>query len=337
MRVCQVLASWEKGGLEKHVIELSNTLSLRHEVHVIVHPALTDQFHESVVVHPLDFSRSRWSLSLLLGLALTIRRIRPDIVHVQANKAASLVSVIKRFLGACKVVGTIHNQKKSSSMFSRLDHVIGVSPGVARQVSGVPVTAVYNGIIPPAQAAPNRARLAQEFGFDVARPVLISVGRLVAAKGFDILVEAAVRSRSQVLIVGDGALVEELQARISSTGAEVVLTGYRSDAQALMAAADGYILSSRREGFAYVVVEALLAELPMIATRIPMIEGVLPDSLLVDVEDIDALANQMAVRTADLAGWRLEMAPTFAFAKVNLTLAGMVENTEQVYRQVLSD
>lgn len=337
MIICQVLASWERGGLEKHVIELSNMLAKTHEVHVIVHPALADQFEPDVVVHLLDFSRSRWSLALLFNLAIIIRRINPDIVHAQASKAASLVSVVRFFLGTCKLVGTVHNQKKSLSMFTQLDHVIGVSPGVARQVRGIPVTAVYNGITPPEPSVQNRNLLAQAFGFDADRPILISVGRLVTAKGFDILIEAAAKAQTQVLIVGGGELEEELRVRIQRTGAEVVLAGFRADVQALMGAADGYILSSRREGFAYVVVEALLAKLPMIATRIPMIEGVLPDSLIVATEQVDELAEKIVTRVADLSAWRLEMDSAFTFATANLTLAGMVTNTEAVYQQVLAD
>ena len=47
MHICQVVASWGNGGLEKHVIELSNALSAEHQVTVIVHPLMKDRFVEA--------------------------------------------------------------------------------------------------------------------------------------------------------------------------------------------------------------------------------------------------------------------------------------------------
>ena len=48
MHICQVVASWGQGGLEKHVFELSNELSKKHQVSVIAHPLMRENFAPDV-------------------------------------------------------------------------------------------------------------------------------------------------------------------------------------------------------------------------------------------------------------------------------------------------
>ncbi len=334
MRICLMLASWGLGGLEKHVVELSNGLSSRHEVHVMVHASMAGEFADGVIAHPFDWSRSRWSPFLLCDAVRVIRSINPDVVHAHANKAVKVASLIRPFVAEGKMVGTIHNQKSNTSAFSSMDHVIGVSPGVARAVHRTEVSAIYNGINPPSPSPVSREELIEEYGLDASRPVLVSAGRLVPAKGFDVLIKAAAKADAQVIIFGDGHLHDELSGLIQETSASVVLAGYKSDVNSVISASDGYVMSSHREGFSYSIVEALFSELPIISTRIPMVEGVIPESLIVDPGNVDALASKIENSISNMESWRASMMPAFQFAKSNLTLDAMVRKTEMVYSKV---
>ena len=171
----------------------------------------------------------------------------------------------------------------------------------------------------------------KEFGFDAAKPVLIAIGRLVDAKGFDILIPAVLRAGVQVLIVGEGERRTLLEAQIAETKATVVLAGFRQDAQRLLAAADGFVLSSRNEGFAYVFVEALLAQRPVVVTAIPMVQEFVPEQLIVPVEDVEALAERMQWAVSHLAEWRELMQASWQKAQLQLTLEAMVMQTVAVY------
>lgn len=335
MRICQVVASWGDGGLEKHVVELSNALSEHHEVALVGHPSMQERLNSRIHFMAVDFSRPRWSPTLYRDVLRALQSWPADVVHAQANKAASMVGRLRPWTPAKAWVATLHNQKGSTRMFDRFDQVITVSPGIASLVRKAPVTPIYNGIRVPPAVANGRELLAGEFGFDAAQPILVGVGRLVEAKGFDILVPATAKAGVQVLIVGEGPMRPELEKAIAQSGAKVVLAGFRKDAQRLMAAADGFVLSSRNEGFAYVFVEALLAERPVLATDIPMVCDFLPRELIVPVTDVDALAAGLQRVSADLATWRQQMAPTFAKAQAELTLEAMVQRTAAVYTKAL--
>ncbi|HNP02552.1 MAG TPA: glycosyltransferase family 4 protein [Agitococcus sp.] len=333
MHICQIVASWEHGGLEKHVIELSNELSKDHQVTVLAHPLMKQYFENAVHFVPVDFSRSRWSLSLHRDLIRILNQIKPNVIHAQANKAALLVKRVRPFVKcSSRFVATLHNQKDNTRMFEGFDNVIVVSPRLATLVKNTPITAIYNGVrLPSSSKIVTRQEIAQEFGLDAQTPILIAVGRLVDAKGFDVLIEAAAKAQVQLLIVGDGELKADLQKKINQLQATVVLAGFRQDVLRLMSATDGFILSSRHEGFAYVFVEALLSKRTIIATSIPMVKDFMPEELIVPIADVEALATKLKWAVSHLSQWQYLMQPSFSKAQNLLTLEAMAASTLAVY------
>lgn len=332
MHICQIVASWEHGGLEKHVIELSNELSKDHQLTVLAHPLMKQYFENAVHFVPVDFSRSRWSLSLHRDLIRILNQIKPNVIHAQANKAALLVKRIRPFVKcSSRFVATLHNQKDNTRMFEGFDNVIVVSPRLASLVKNTPTTAIYNGVRLPQLSGCNRQLLVSEFGFDVNKPIFIAVGRLVLAKGFDILIAAAAKASVQILIVGDGELKESFKTQIEATKADVILAGFRGNVPELMAAADGLIISSRFEGGPYTLPEALLTHTPILSTDVGMVKDFMPAELIVPVEDIDALAAKLAWVSHHEQDWLQLMQPSFDKAQKLLTLEAMAASTLAVY------
>jgi glycosyltransferase involved in cell wall biosynthesis len=136
-------------------------------------------------------------------------------------------------------------------------------------------------------------------------PALLAVGRLVAKKGFDVLIEAAARIERpfRLRIVGEGTERGALERLISSTGLErrVELCGPRTHAElpAEYAAADVVMApsvvdaSGDRDGLPNVVLEAMACARPIVASELPGIAAavVLGESgLLVPPGDPGALA-----------------------------------------------
>jgi glycosyltransferase involved in cell wall biosynthesis len=121
------------------------------------------------------------------------------------------------------------------------------------------------------------------------------VGRLAWSKGFDVLVqafEAAAIPNARLVIVGEGRERDRLQ-RLA--GPKVVLAGFRQDAKDLYQAFDLFVSPSRTEPFGRVIVEALDAGTPVIAT-----DALGPRDIaqrfpieLVPIGDVDALATAM--------------------------------------------
>ncbi|MDP5238380.1 glycosyltransferase [Uliginosibacterium sp. 31-16] len=131
----------------------------------------------------------------------------------------------------------------------------------------------------PLALAVIRARCAEplpaEFAARVAgRLRLVAAGRLVAQKGFDLLVAALAQCPAldvQLDILGEGPERAALQTQIDAAGQgeRICLRGFQANPYAWFAAADGFVLSSRYEGFSNVVLEALASGTPVVALPCP--------------------------------------------------------------------
>jgi glycosyltransferase involved in cell wall biosynthesis len=106
-------------------------------------------------------------------------------------------------------------------------------------------------------------------------PVVIAVGRLTHAKGFDVLIDAFSRivkaTSARLVILGDGPDRTTLEAQISANNIQGVcqLVGYQPNPYAYMAKASLFVLSSRFEGLPTVLIEALALGIPVISTDCP--------------------------------------------------------------------
>jgi glycosyltransferase involved in cell wall biosynthesis len=131
---------------------------------------------------------------------------------------------------------------------------------------------------------------------------ILAAGRLIPQKGFDLLIKAFDRlddPSAQLVIVGSGPEEEVLRQQAATTGSasRITFTGYASDIRPFLDAARLFVLPSRFEGYGAVIVEALAAGRPVIATAsTPAIGDVLTNpecGLVVPVEDVRALAVAM--------------------------------------------
>jgi glycosyltransferase involved in cell wall biosynthesis len=140
------------------------------------------------------------------------------------------------------------------------------------------------------------------------RITLLYVGELRQPKGLDVLVEAFLRIKANggpvgkavaLRFAGDGEMKDQLleRVRMSGHGDVVTFCGHVSDEAALAReylAASIFVLPSRSEGFPRVLYEAMAAGLPIIATRVGGIPGLLRDgidALLVPPGDADGIVT----------------------------------------------
>ena len=194
-----------------------------------------------------------------------------------------------------------------------VDHLITVSEAQRRTYLriGVPpvvLTTVPNGIRPRGPG-PGRAAARAALGLEPDQPVVLSIGRLVVMKGQRYLIDAVPELAARfpglaVVILGRGHLHGKLleQAAALGVGDRVHLPGHRSDARLLLDAADVLVLPSRHEGMPLVLLEAMDAGLPVVATRVIGSEEVVADGetgFLVRPEDPAALAAALARLLAD--------------------------------------
>lgn len=107
--------------------------------------------------------------------------------------------------------------------------------------------------------------------------VLGAVGRLVESKGFDFLLDAFASACARepdlnLVILGEGELRPHLEARIQSLGLSerVLMPGHLKNLAQLYRAFDCLLVPSRSEGLGLVVQEAVLADVPVLCSDLPV-------------------------------------------------------------------
>lgn len=333
MRICQVIASYGEGGLEKHVRELAQQMVVAgHEVTVLGDRRFLATLPRQALRVPVHFSLNRHNPLLLLELFIKLRACRCDVIHVQANKAASLVAFLKRWL-RCPTIGTLHNMKRDVQSFRKLDHVITVSRQLAQPFPVEQVSVIYNGVDQPDF---ERLDLRALYDLPADLPVLCAVGRLVTAKGFDVLLEAIDGLPVSLVIAGEGPERVGLQQRMAGLASvtPVRLLGHKDNIPSLMASADAVIIASRREGFSYVFNEALFCGAKIVSTDVPVANEVLPSELIVPVGNAAALRERLLWLLGNISGWEELMHAPRQFAREHMTKQAMCSSTLAAYAKL---
>jgi glycosyltransferase involved in cell wall biosynthesis len=189
-------------------------------------------------------------------------------------------------------------------LYPGADLVAVPTQGIAEELerlTGAGAAVLPNPVVDQVGPAPSPAR----------HPRIVAAGRLVGAKGFDLLIEAAaalVRRgvKFELIVHGEGPLREALerQAAVPELAGRVSFPGHAADARAMFDDARLCVVPSRREGFGNVVVEAMAAGVPVLAAACPGPAGLIAhgrNGFLVEPENSTALADAMAALLRDSA------------------------------------
>ena len=190
----------------------------------------------------------------------------------------------------------------------------------------------------PSRLAPEAA------GIPAGVPLLLAVGRLIAQKDHETLLRAFARVRghhpdARLAILGSGPLEEATRALVHELALDdaVVLPG-RQEPGDWLARADIFVHTSRWEGFGIVLLEAMLASLPIVATGVSAVPEVVVDGetgLLVPEGDVEALAAALGDLLADPERARRLGVAGLERARTEFSVARMTEQTIGVYQQSL--
>lgn len=334
MRIALIMVSKGYGGLERHLVDLANTLCAQHTVAVFADASFADRLEPQITLMPLRANTWRHNPWALWQLRKQLDAFAPDVIHAQANKAARM---IQRCGARARInVATIHNLKNDTKPFRHFDGVIAVSQAVAQRLTHPRITVIPNGITPPPPADPTTIAACRAHWCPSGEAMTVSVGRLVAAKGFDILLNAWHDLPGKLIIIGSGPDEAALKAQHAALGLgdRVVFAGYRPDVPLLMAAADLLVIASRREGFPYVLIEALHTGVPIIATAIPGAADYLPADRVVPCGSSERLHQALGAALAHRPELRAQYQSHFDRARRTLTLAHMTQQTVEFYMQL---
>jgi glycosyltransferase involved in cell wall biosynthesis len=171
-------------------------------------------------------------------------------------------------------------------------------------------------------------------------PLVLAVGRLIEQKDHATLLHAFSRVRGQhpdarLAILGGGPLEAELRALTATLDlADAVILPGRTEIRDWLERADVFAHTSRWEGFGIVLLEAMLAGRPIVATRISAVPEVVVDGetgVLVDPGDVEGVARGLAGLLADPELAARLGAGGRERARSDFSVERMVERTLAVY------
>jgi glycosyltransferase involved in cell wall biosynthesis len=328
-RLLLAVDSLEVGGAERHVVDLALALHRKGygvEVACSVAGGLSESLEAAgVPVWPLTgrLVKRRVSPAYARGIRRLLRGGGFDLVHAHifASAAAAAIATLGKGL---PLVITEHTEASwqtwrtrwiSRWAHRRARHTIAVSTPIERRLierDGVPsdlVTLIPNAVIPAPDETPDSASTLPD-GWPEG-PLIGVVARLQPEKGVANFLQAATRvsrifPEAGFLVVGDGPLREELLSLVERLGISkrVRFLGYRTDSRALMGLMDVLVVPSLTEGSPLIVLEAMAAGIPVVASAV----GGIPDQLrhgeegiLVPPDDPDALGEALGALLRDPA------------------------------------
>jgi glycosyltransferase involved in cell wall biosynthesis len=300
-------------------------------------------------------------LRIVWRLARELRALspRPRLLQTFLFHANLAGRIAGRLAGIKRIVSGIRVAEKRAQWHLRLDWLtnwlidlnVCVSQSVADftrergRLCASKLTVIPNGVDYERFAQAESADLTS-LGIPRESRVILTVGRLDEQKGHRFLIEAfssVLREHrdARLLIVGEGPLREELQALARQFGVDeaVCFAGYRDDVPALLRASHCFVLPSLWEGMPNVVLEAMAAGVPVVATSV---EGVLeliePErtGLVVKVGDAAELASALK-RLLGASGLSLQLAQSAQQSvRERFTHNNSAELYIQAYHQLLS-
>jgi glycosyltransferase involved in cell wall biosynthesis len=354
------------GGIEMHTLKL-----LRHFNRERFHfslvtlferpllPSLYKEIPQDVVVYRLDFTKAsdiaQWKL--LCGI---FKKMHPDVVISSMFSANAIVRILKPFF-TYKVITREHNTYEEKKMYHRIidsllaffsDSILAVSSSVADFISkqawisrnkiivihnGVDVGAIDSFVTEKGESEIRKVR--NELRLQDDEKIILNVARLKTQKNHQLLIDgfgdfSKTYTKYHLAIVGDGVEYDRLKHYIHEKGLEskIHLLGYRDDVFAWYAASDFFVLTSKREGFPNVGVEAMAFGLPMISTHVPGVDEFLVDGqngFCVESNPID-LATKMGYIASCANMVRLEMRETCKTTACRFSIKEIAKQYEEV-------
>jgi glycosyltransferase involved in cell wall biosynthesis len=298
MRIVHLMASPFLGGPEHQVLGLADAMAADHETVFL-------SFSERGLCRPfLEQARKNGFQALELTenaprirraareVAGHLKRLRadvlcchgykPDVIGWRAARQAAVPVVAVSHGWTAATLKVRLNELLDRVVLRWMDRVVCVSAAQAVRVrrAGVPsdhVVVIRNAIRTEAfdKMDPSCRHEMQSWFAQPRSRIIAAAGRLSPEKGFDQCITAAALVAQQdpqagFVLFGDGPLREKLARQVAAKGltGTFVLAGFRGDVQRFLPSCDLVVLASWTEGMPVIVLEALAAGVPVVATAV---------------------------------------------------------------------
>lgn len=363
-----LITSLNVGGAEMMLyktVKYLDKMKFKPVVVSMVHPGHAGEMIRNlgITVYSLGMKEGFPDPRAFYNLIKIIHQEKPLIIYSWMFHADLLGRIAGKLARIPVVISSVRNENIGGRRRERIlsitdfmvDKVVAVSKAAGEQqvtrgvTKRVKLEIIYNGI---EMSSFNLLPCFQKEGFKkkLAVPhdhqVLISIGRLVAQKNHELLLRAfagilSAMNNCTLIVVGDGSLREQLKKLAIELGISdnIEFLGTRTDVTELLAVADIFVLTSLWEGLPNVVLEAMAAGKPVLATAVGgtpeiIVEGetgflVEPDIDLVTkkLKEAISLSPEEKHAMGNAARKRIE---------ANFTMEKCVEKTQTLFNILLT-
>ncbi|MFV8819482.1 glycosyltransferase family 4 protein [Haliea sp. E17] len=289
MKILHVCWDLGQGGIQRYLIDLLAVQCRNHDCRLLVLSSpgpLSDQLSALPVQVSYMGMKSGSDFKFFAPILKFLRQGNHQIIHSHAN---NIIFNATLAFQRCPVAYTEHGGRFLKGEFAsfllytffagNIDRFIAISDYMGRLMrqrsqricdridvvhNGIPLTAVLdcelNGEIhDPGENLPDA-------------PLVGFLGRLVPEKGVDIFVDMAellhqTHPEVRFVVIGDGPMLEDLQAEVRNRGLEqvVIFLGYQPEARRILPRMKLLAMTSRLEAFGLVILEAFAASIPVVA------------------------------------------------------------------------
>lgn len=370
MKVLHIINTLSAGGAELHLLTLCRRSRIQGikvfvaclKEHVLGSRTLRQDFEKSGV-RVVNLKAERiYDPSFFARTRRLISKIQPDILHTHLPRADLVGFMLCKVFPNIYWVDSIHdNYSKTwsarrtipifSQIWKKADILIAISYAVQewliseRKISKEKIRVIHYGIETDKFSEPN-TDLRKTWALD-KNLIIGSIGRLEPRKGHETLIRAmpTILERmpaTRLLIAGHDPWCygEKLKSLIKEIGLteSVQLVGFQSDISSFIHTLDIFAFASKSEGFGQVLIEAMAAKKPVVASKIsPITEIVLENKtgLLADVESSHAFAKAI-IALAECPEKAQKMGVNGAKrVEEHFSVNQMAKKTIQLYQDVL--
>lgn len=333
MHIVHLILTRRFAGSERYASELANAqVEAGHRVTMVLRRAAARDRPDAIAyrLDPRIELETTTDLLPAWQARRILRRLRPDVAHAHLSAGCRALQGLD---GHCLRVATLHIHYKPRQ-HAKLDALIAIAPW---QLAAIPEALRRHSVqidnwtraIPARPGA--RADLRHQAGIAPDAFVFGALGRIEPGKGLDVLVEAwqraALPADARLVIVGQG---DAFAAVRKAAPADVVMPGFVANPRDWMETFDVFVSAARREPFGLVLLEAMNAGLPILASASDGARHLAPaiGAPLLPVGDVEALAAALR----DLHATR---PPRHAYPMHRFEPAARIADIEAFYRREL--
>lgn len=365
-KIAYVITQSELGGAQKHLLLLAKGLKEQYDITVYSKPG--GKMVEELLALKIKYipvnSMVR-EINLLEDfktykfLTNEFKQNNYDIVHSHSSKAGLIARLAANKVKTKKIIYTAHGfvfnepmskiKKTIYKIIERFaarlsDNIICVSPDdveISKVVGIKPKSSIEyipNGIEFEENSKESRLEIRKRLKLEQNEFIFGFVANFYETKGHRYLIEGFnnfIKNgyQAKLVLIGEGNLISEMKV-LAKENKNIEFLGFKPNACELIKAFDCFIMSSVKEGFPFVLLEAAYNKVPIITTEVGAIYEMLDgnkNGIVVPPKDSQAIYNAMKYAIKNKESMNVNAESEYDYCKNMYSLEKMVSLTRDLY------